>query len=105
MKYDKYLRAYRTGMPNDYLERNRKIIDEKVKISTGDPSLGLNSDTNQKVGTELRKKIQDMKTKVIMGKESLSAWDSYVAKLKTDPDMVKITEEMNAAYQKRNSAK
>lgn len=105
LKYDKYLRAYRTGMPNDYLERNRKIIDEKVKISTGDPSLGLNSDTNQKVGTELRKKIQDMKTKVIMGKESLSAWDSYVAKLKTDPDMVKITEEMNAAYQKRNSAK
>ncbi|MFC5451460.1 extracellular solute-binding protein [Paenibacillus aestuarii] len=105
LKYDQYLRAYRSGMPNDVLERNKKIIDEKAKISTGDPAIGLNSDTNQKVGTELKKKIQDMKTKVIMGKESLSAWDSYVAKLKADPDLIKITEEMNAAYQKRNSAK
>jgi len=105
LKYDQYLRAYRSGMPNDVLERNKKIIDEKAKISAGDPAIGLNSDTNQKVGTELKKKIQDMKTKVIMGKEPLSAWDSYVTKLKADPDLIKITEEMNAAYQKRNSAK
>ncbi len=105
LKYDQYLRAYRTGMPNDILERNKKIIDEKAKISAGDPSLGLNSDTNSKIGTELRKKIQDMKTKVIMGKEPLSAWDAYVTKLNTDPDMVKITQELNDAYQKRNSAK
>lgn len=105
LKYDQYLRAYRTGMPSDFLERNKKIIDEKAKISAGDPSLGLNSDTNSKVGTELRKKIQDMKTKVIMGKEPLSAWDAYVTKLKADPDMVKITQELNDAYLKRNSAK
>jgi putative aldouronate transport system substrate-binding protein len=105
LKYDQYLRAYRTGMPNDFLLRNKKIIDEKAKISVGDPSVGLNSETNLKVGTELRKKIQDMKTKVIMGKEPMSAWDAYVTKLKSDPDLVKITQEMNDAYQKRNSAK
>jgi len=104
LKYDQYLRAYRTGMPNDVLERNKKIIDEKAKISVGDPSLGLNSDTNVKVGTELRKKIQDMKTKVIMGKEPISAWDDYVTKLKADPDLAKITAELNDAYQKRNAA-
>ncbi|MCZ8513963.1 extracellular solute-binding protein [Paenibacillus filicis] len=105
LKYDPYQRAYRTGMPQDVLERNKKIIDEKAKISIGDPSVGLNSDTNVKVGTELKKKIQDMKTKVIMGKEPISAWDDYVAKLKADPDFIKITAEMNDAYQKRMSAK
>jgi putative aldouronate transport system substrate-binding protein len=105
LKYDPYLRAYRSGMPADVLERNKKIIDEKAKISIGDPSVGLNSDTNVKVGTELRKKIQDMKTKVIMGKEPISAWDDYVTKLKADPDLIKITAEINDAYQKRISAK
>ncbi|MEK8131228.1 extracellular solute-binding protein [Paenibacillus filicis] len=105
LKYDPYLRAYRTGMPPDVLERNKKIIDEKAKISSGDPSVGLASETNTKVGTELRKKIQDVKTKVIMGKEPISAWDDYVAKLKADPDMLKITAELNDAYQKRQSAK
>ncbi|SFL99272.1 putative aldouronate transport system substrate-binding protein [Paenibacillus sp. 1_12] len=105
LKYDKYLRAYRTGMPNDVLERNKKIIDEKAKISMGDPSVGLYSETSIKVGSELNKKIQDMKTKVIMGKEPISSWDDYVTKLKNDPDLVKITAEMNDAYQKRLSAK
>ncbi|RAV00193.1 extracellular solute-binding protein [Paenibacillus sp. YN15] len=100
-KYDKYLRAYRVGMPPDVLERNKKIIDEKTKISVPDPSVGLNSDTNTKSGPELRKKIQDLKTKIIIGKEPISAWDDYVNKLKTDPDMVKITNELNESYQKR----
>ncbi|MCL6456937.1 MAG: extracellular solute-binding protein [Gorillibacterium sp.] len=104
LKYDPYLRAYRSGMPNEIYERNKKIIDERAKTSIGDPSIGLVSDTNSKVGTELRKKIQDMKTKVIMGKESIEAWDVYVAKLKQDPDMVKITAELNDSYQKRLAA-
>ncbi|WP_159886221.1 extracellular solute-binding protein [Paenibacillus puerhi] len=104
LKYDPYLRAYRTGMPADVLERNKKIIDEKAKISIGDPSVGLNSETNIKVGTELRKKIQDMKTKVIMGKEPISAWDDYVTKLKADPELAQITAELNEAYQKRSAA-
>lgn len=104
LKYDPYLRAYRTGMPLDVLERNKKIIDEKAKISMGDPAVGLYSETSTLVGTELRKKIQDMKTKVIMGKEPISAWDDYVEKLKADPDLLKITEEMNEAYQQRTKS-
>jgi putative aldouronate transport system substrate-binding protein len=101
LKYDKYLRAWRAGMPADVFERNKKIIDERAKISVPDPAVGLYSETNTKVGSELSKKIQDMKTKVIMGKEPMSAWDDFVAKLKTDPDMIKITNEMNDSYQKR----
>ncbi|MBW7460446.1 ABC transporter substrate-binding protein, partial [Paenibacillus sepulcri] len=101
IKYDKYLRAYRSGMPNDMLERNKKIIDEREKVSVPDPSTGLYSETNVTAGTELRKKIQDTKTKVILGKVPMSDWDDYVNKLKSDPDMLKITEEINASYAKR----
>ncbi|PZE19441.1 ABC transporter substrate-binding protein [Paenibacillus xerothermodurans] len=103
-KYDKYLRAWRVGMPIDVFERNKKIIDERATRSVPDPSVGLNSDTNTQVGTELRKKIQDMKTKVIMGKAPISAWDEFANKLKNDPDMIKITNEINASYQQRLAA-
>ncbi|ALS26608.1 ABC transporter substrate-binding protein [Paenibacillus sp. 32O-W] len=102
-KYDKYQRAYRVGMPKDVLERNKRIIDERAEVSVPDVAVGLFSDTDVKVGAELRKKIQDMKTKVILGKEPIEAWDAFVWQLKKDPDLLKITEEMNAAYQKRNS--
>jgi putative aldouronate transport system substrate-binding protein len=104
LKYDKYLRAWRTGMPADVFERNKKIIDERAKISVPDATVGLNSETNTKVGAELSKKIQDMKTKVIMGKEPMSAWDDFVTKLKSDPDMTKITNELNDSYKKRMTA-
>lgn len=101
LKYDQYLRAWRAGMPADVFERNKKIIDERTKVSVPDLAIGLNSDTNTKVGSELGKKIQDMKTKVIMGKEPMSAWDDFVAKLKTDSDMIKITNELNDSYKTR----
>ena len=104
LKYDPYLRAYRSGMPNEIYERNKKIIDERVKVSIGDPAVGLVSETNTKVGTELRKKIQDMKTKVIMGKETIEAWDAYVTQLQKDADLIKITDELNKSYQDRVAA-
>jgi putative aldouronate transport system substrate-binding protein len=101
LKYNKYLRAYRAGMPADVLERNKQIIDERSEISVSDPSIGLVSETNNKVGAELRKKIQDLKTKVILGKEPISAWDDYVSSLKTNADLVQITGELNDSYKKR----
>nr|WP_145165310.1 extracellular solute-binding protein [Paenibacillus terrae] len=104
IKYDKYLRAYRSGMPSDILERNKQIIDERAKLSVPEVAVGLNSDTNTKVGTELGKKIQDMKTKVILGKAPIEEWDRFVGELKNDPDLLKITEEINASYQQRISS-
>ena len=56
------------------------------------------SQTALTVGPDLYKKMQDMKIKVILGKEPISAWDDYVAKLKTDPQFVKIIQETNEAY-------
>jgi len=102
-KYDKYQRAYRAGMPKETFDRNRGIIDERAKISVPDYSYGLYSETEVKVGAELAKKIQDMKTKVILGKEPIEAWDALVEQLKADKDLIKITEEYNEAYMMRNS--
>ncbi|MDQ0655961.1 extracellular solute-binding protein [Paenibacillus sp. W2I17] len=104
MPYDKYLRAYRAGMPMDIYERNMKIIDEREAISIPDKAIGLYSETNISVGPELAKNIQDMKTKIILGKQSLSDWDNYVEKLKNDSDLQKITDELNQAYTDRQAA-
>ncbi|WJH36890.1 hypothetical protein N6H14_15015 [Paenibacillus sp. CC-CFT747] len=103
LKYDKYLRAWRAGIPNDLYERNKKIIDMREKISVPDPSTGLYSETNLKKGGELDKKIFDLKVKVIMGVKSLEDWDQFVKELKANPDLIKITEELNEAYKARNS--
>ncbi|MFH5181817.1 extracellular solute-binding protein [Paenibacillus sp. TAB 01] len=102
-KYDKYQRAYYNGIPKEYYERNKKIIDDRSSFSKPDLSTGLISQTALTVGPDLYKKIQDMKVKVILGKEPMSAWDDYVAKLKTDPQFQKIIQEMNEAYKSKNS--
>lgn len=100
-KYDKYARAYYNGIPKEYYDRNKKVIDDREAFSTPDPSLGLISQTNLTAGPDLFKKVQDMKVKVIMGKEPLSAWDDLIAKLKTDPQFMKILQEMNEAYKNK----
>ncbi|WP_458122636.1 extracellular solute-binding protein [Paenibacillus sp. Z3-2] len=104
MNYDKYMRAYRGGMPQEIFVRNKKIIDERAEISVPDKAIGLYSETNISVGPELAKNIQDMKTKIILGKQSLSDWDNYVEKLKNDSDLQKITDELNQAYADRQAA-
>ncbi|NGZ76700.1 extracellular solute-binding protein [Saccharibacillus alkalitolerans] len=104
MSYDKYMRAYRSGMPNEIFERNKKIIDERAESSVPDKAIGLYSETGVSAGPELSKDIQDIKTKIILGKQPLSAWDAYVEKLKANPDLQKITEELNEAYKQRQSA-
>lgn len=99
--FDKYFRAYAPGITVDKLERNKKIIDEQEKISTGEPHIGLVSDTNIKLGSDYAKQIMEMKVAIIMGKEKLDAWDAFVAKLKADPEYQKIIGEMNDAYKKK----
>lgn len=104
-KFDKYSRAFLTGIPKDMYDRNVKVIDERSKVSIPDPTIGLVSETYQKFGKDLDKKIQDMKTKVIMGKESISAWDTFISSLKTDANYQKIIQEMNDSYKKKQTSK
>ncbi len=100
-KFDKYARAFLNGIPKDMYDRNTKIIDERSKISIPNPQEGLISDTWNKLGPDYSKKIQDAKTKVILGKDTLAQWDQFVAGLKADPNWQKITQEMNDAYKNK----
>ncbi|MEK8132412.1 extracellular solute-binding protein [Paenibacillus filicis] len=103
--YDKYTRAGE-ALPDvpgsDKIKAaNIKSIDEADKIAQGNPAVGLVSDTYNKVGKNFDKKIQDLKVKIIMGKEPMSAWDDLIGKLKTDAEFNQIIKEMNDGYQKR----
>jgi len=100
-KYDKYQRAYYNGIPKEFYDRSKKIIDDRSSFSTPNIGYGLISQTNLTSGPELNKKIQDMKVKVIMGKESLAAWDEFVTKTKADPNVQKIVKEINEAYKNK----
>jgi putative aldouronate transport system substrate-binding protein len=102
-KYDKYLRSYFAGSPLDVINDNKKVIDERGKFGVADVASGLYSETYNKVGKDYDKKIDDMKIKVIMGKETLAAWDDFAAKLKSDAEFQKIIAETNKAYEKRNA--
>jgi putative aldouronate transport system substrate-binding protein len=89
----------------DMGDRFAKVQEERRKTAVPNYALGLYSETQQKINAELMKKSQDLKTKIIIGVEPLSAWDAYTAMLKSDPNMSKMIEEMNAAYQQRTAGK
>jgi len=101
-RFDKYLWAYRTGMDKPTFDRNKKIIDEIAKVSVPDRTIGLISQTDLKFGADYEKKSKDLKTKIIMGIEPISAWNKYVETLKADTNYMKIIEEYNAAFAEKN---
>ncbi|MFB9277846.1 ABC transporter substrate-binding protein [Cohnella cellulosilytica] len=78
-----------------------QVQDERAKTSVADISIGLYSETAQKALPEIEKKIIDLKTKVILGLQPIEAWDDLAAKLRDDPDMIKMSGEMTEAYKRR----
>ncbi|MDR6879994.1 putative aldouronate transport system substrate-binding protein [Bacillus sp. 3255] len=104
-KYDPYLWAYRVGMPKAMFERNKKIVDDRANYGISDVSIGLMSDTDLKMGPDFKKKMDDMKIKVIMGKEPIESWDALVKSMKADANYTKMVEEFNQAYQTRKNSK
>ncbi|UOQ87511.1 hypothetical protein MUN87_15615 [Gracilibacillus salinarum] len=98
---DKYASTVKPTFPEEAQELYAKIQDEREATSVADVSLGLYSETAQTYMPELEKRIQDLKTKIILGSESLDAWDSFVEDLKQDPDFQAMTEEINEALQNR----
>ncbi|UUZ84508.1 extracellular solute-binding protein [Paenibacillus sp. P26] len=102
---DPYASSNKVYFPKEINELYKKIQDDRAKTSVADVSIGLYSPTAQKILPELSKKIQDMKTKIILGREPITSWDAFTAQLKADPDVTKMIQEMNDAYQKRNAAK
>lgn len=104
-KYDKYSNVSTVGLTPEQMARDKKLIDQAAEVSIPSPTDGLISETATKMGSDYDKKIQDMKTKVIMGKSSIEDWDKFANDLKADTNYQKIQEEYNIEYQKRASAK
>lgn len=102
---DPYASAIKVSFEPATQELFKKIQDERSKTSQADISIGLYSPTAMQYLPELQKKVLDMKTKVVLGKESLAAWDEFVNKTKAEPNVVKMSQEMTEAYKKRMAAK
>lgn len=99
--YDQYMRAYFSGMSGAIYERNRNIIDERAQISVPDPAYALYSETNDKLGPEYVNRINELRTRVIMGLEPIDSWDRYVEKLSSDYGFQSIVREMNRSYREK----
>ncbi|WP_248924242.1 extracellular solute-binding protein [Paenibacillus hamazuiensis] len=101
---DPYASTVKNYFQKDTQELFKKIQDERAKTSVADMSIGLYSPTALQYLPEMQKKVLDEKVKVILGKETLAQWDEFVAKMKADPNVVKMTQEMTDAYKKRIAA-
>ncbi|MFC4776285.1 extracellular solute-binding protein [Paenibacillus sp. GCM10023252] len=84
--------------PAEYFERDKKVIDERLKHGVFYNNNGVSSETEQKFQSEIGKKFQDIKIQVILGKQPIEAWDKHVAAMKKDATMKKILEERDASY-------
>lgn len=87
------------GMPDELYERNVKIVNERKEHVVPDPGRGIYSEAYNRFYPEIKKKVDDMRTKVIIGKETIEAYDQFIATLKQDKELQMITDEMNKAYQ------
>ncbi|WP_409344557.1 extracellular solute-binding protein [Paenibacillus sp. MBLB4367] len=94
-----YSAVYAQGMTDEFLTRQKKIVDERTKVKVAKPDDGLVSDAYNKYYSEIKKKTDDMRVKVILGKATIAEYDKFIADLKADPNMQLITKEMNEAYQ------
>ncbi|MFK7696307.1 extracellular solute-binding protein [Paenibacillus sp. HJGM_3] len=90
------------GIPSDFYELNKKVYTEREQAAPKDPSVGLFSESNAKLWPDIKKKVDDMRVKVILGQEKIEAYDAFIANLKKDGDLQKIIKEMNDAYAQKN---
>ncbi|MDQ1914809.1 extracellular solute-binding protein [Paenibacillus sp. GD4] len=90
------------GIPKEFYELNKKIYAEREQAAPKDPSIGLFSEAQTKLMPDLKKKVDDMRVKVILGQEKIEAYDAFITALKNDANLVKITKEMNDALAQKN---
>ncbi len=98
---DPYASTVKVTFPEDAQELYAKIQDAREATSVGNVALGLYSETGATFLPEFQKTVQDLKTKIILGRETIEAWDTFVASLESNADFKKMTEEMNEALKNR----
>ncbi|WP_066195791.1 extracellular solute-binding protein [Gracilibacillus timonensis] len=98
---DPYGNGYKSDFPEDAKEVYKEIIDEKSKTGVGPVAAGLVTESSEKYLPEIRKNMTDIKIKIILGHEPITAWDDFVEQLKKDQGMQQVTQEINDLYQSR----
>ncbi|WP_084821915.1 extracellular solute-binding protein [Bacillus sp. SA1-12] len=98
---DPYASTVKPTFPEDVQQLYSYIQDERAKSSVVDIGTGLESETGVTYLPELRKDLTDLKTKIILGSEPITAWDDFIEELKNDPKMQQLTKEINESYQNR----
>lgn len=98
---DPYASTVKAAFPDEVQKLYGDIQDEREKTSVSDIALGLYSETGATYLPELKKKEQDLKTKIILGREPIEAWDAFVENVKQDRSFMAMTEEINEAYNNR----
>jgi putative aldouronate transport system substrate-binding protein len=97
--YNMYLRADFPGAPEAVKMSYRKMIDHIMENSAPDPTYGLGTTpTAIEKMTDWDKKLKDQVTNVIIGQQSLTDWDKFVASYKSDPVFQKHLKELNEFY-------
>ncbi|MFD0676238.1 MULTISPECIES: ABC transporter substrate-binding protein [unclassified Paenibacillus] len=98
---DPYASSTKLFFTKEANELFKKVQDDRAKNSVADISTGLYSPTMQQFLPEFMKNLTNLKTKILLGAAPISAWDDYINKMKTDPNVVKMSQEMTDAYKKR----
>ncbi|MFX3635898.1 MAG: extracellular solute-binding protein [Candidatus Pristimantibacillus sp.] len=92
------------GMPDNVYNRNVEIVNERKGISTPYPSLDLYSEVYNKYYPEIAKKVSDMRTKVVIGKDTIESYDKLIEQLRNDPTLQQVADDMTAAYQAKKKS-
>ncbi|PYI50790.1 extracellular solute-binding protein [Paenibacillus flagellatus] len=93
------------GTPDDYYKLLQGVLAERSKTRIYNHGERTFSQANITLYPDFSKKITDMRTKVVLGQESIEAYDALVAKTLADPNFQKIISEMNDSFSKRPDPK
>ncbi|WP_066195789.1 extracellular solute-binding protein [Gracilibacillus timonensis] len=98
---DPYGNAYKPEFPEELKVKYSEIQDEREKTSVAPVAVGLTSESSNTYLPELKKDITDLKVKIILGHETITAWDNFIEDLKNDNTMQQVTKEINEVYESR----
>jgi len=94
-----YANAYQDSYPDEAKQAFKAIQDERAKTSVAPIAVGIVSETGKTYLPELQTQLNDLKVKIILGHQPITAWDDFIEKTKNDSKMQQVLKEMNEAYQ------
>jgi putative aldouronate transport system substrate-binding protein len=95
---DPYANTVKLTFPKEAQELYAQIQDERAKTGVASIGTSLVSEAGRTYLPGLRKDLTDLKIKIILGGESITAWDALIEKVKNDSKMQTVIAEIEEAY-------